>query len=335
MRALVYLYLFLVSLGLCLLLMPVVRRLAMRLNVIDHPEGRKAHDRPRPLLGGLAIYSAFTLTLFAQLIGFAAFNDAGWFSTRFAHLAAQADHLVEVLPRLLAIWAGATLMAALGFVDDRRGAGFSYKIKFAVQILAASLLVIAGVRTDLMHSTALNALVTVVWIVGITNAFNLLDNMDGLSAGIAVLAAALFFVITAAQDQFFSAIIFALFAGAVFGFLIHNFYPAKIFMGDTGSLFIGFMLSALAITSSYVVPESPSVLPVLSPLLILSLPVFDTLSVIAIRLKEGRPVFAGDRRHFSHRLVDLGMTQRGAVIFIYSVATCIGIAATFLPYLPV
>jgi UDP-GlcNAc:undecaprenyl-phosphate GlcNAc-1-phosphate transferase len=302
--------------------------------MIDRPQGRKAHDHPRPLLGGLAIYAAFTVTLLAQIIGFMICKESPWFSTRFPFLAEQSKHFLEVLPKLLAIWGGATMMMALGFVDDRRGVGFSYRIKFAVQIVAASVLVSAGVRTDFMQLTALNALVTIAWMVGMTNAFNLLDNMDGLSAGIAAIAAAIFFLITAAQMQVFSAMLFALFAGAVFGFLLHNFYPAKIFMGDAGSLFLGYILASLAITSSYVVPESVNLLPVLSPLLILSLPIFDTLSVMIIRRQEGRPLFIGDRRHFSHRLVELGMSQRGAVIFVYLVAISIGVAASLLPYLP-
>jgi len=336
MLALVYLYLFLLSFALSLLLVPLAKRLAFRLNMIDHPDpsGRKAHQQPRPLLGGLAIYFALTITLLAQIIGYAVFKTHPWFSARFPFLTEQAQHFLEILPRLLAIWGGATLMMLLGFVDDRRGAGFSYKIKFALQILAAAILVVAGIKTDFMAFDWLNALVTIAWVVGITNAFNLLDNMDGLSAGVAMIAALIFFVITAAQGQVFSAMIFALFIGAVAGFLIYNFNPAKIFMGDSGSLFIGYVLAALSITSSYVVPASVNLLPVASPLLILSLPIFDTLSVMFIRHKEKRPLFIGDRRHFSHRLVELGMSPRGAVIFIYLVALSVGVAASLLPYLP-
>ncbi len=336
MLALIYVYLFLLSLLLALIFVPLTRRLAFRLNMIDHPDpsGRKAHAQPRPLLGGLAIYFAFTLALLAQILGFHFFQNQAWFSSRWPFLTEQSRHFLEVVPKLLAIWGGATLMVILGFIDDRRGAGFSYKIKFAMQIAAACLLPLAGVRTDFMPSTVLNACITIIWIVGITNAFNLLDNMDGLSAGIAVIAAAIFFLITAAQAQVFSAMILALFAGAAAGFLIYNFHPAKIFMGDTGSLFLGYMLAALSITSSYVVPASANLLPVISPLLILSLPIFDTLSVMIIRRREGRPLFIGDRRHFSHRLIELGMSQRGAVIFIYLVALSLGVAASLLPYLP-
>jgi UDP-GlcNAc:undecaprenyl-phosphate GlcNAc-1-phosphate transferase len=302
--------------------------------MIDHPEGRKAHAQPRPLLGGLAIYFAFAFTLLLQILAYQFFQNQSWFSSRFPFLTEQSRHFLDVLPKLLAILGGGTLMVLLGFIDDRRGTGFSYKIKFAMQIVAAALLPLAGVRTDFMPSTFLNAIITIVWIVGITNAFNLLDNMDGLSAGIAMIAATIFFLITATQAQVFSAMIFAVFSGAVLGFLIYNFNPAKIFMGDTGSLFLGYMLAALSITSSYVVPASINLLPVITPLLILSLPIFDTLSVMIIRHREGRPLFLGDRRHFSHRLVELGMSQRGAVIFVYLVALSVGVAASLLPYLP-
>lgn len=334
MRILIYIYLFLFSLLLALLFVPLARKLAFRLNIIDLPQGRKAHAQPTPLLGGLAIYAAFLLTLVVQIIAYLWCKDLAWFAQIFPHLPNEAGRFLQTLPRLLAICAGGTLMVILGFIDDRSGLNFSYKFKFAIQILAALLLVMAGIRTDLMPSAFLNMAVTVFWVVGITNAFNLLDNMDGLSSGIAIIAAAMFLVITIVQDQFFSAMILCIFAGAVLGFLRYNFYPAKIFMGDTGSLFIGYMLAALSITSSYVVPQSASMIPALIPLLVLSLPIFDTLSVILIRLKERRPIFSGDRRHFSHRLVDLGMTPAGAVVFIYLVATTIGIAAALLPYLP-
>jgi len=336
MLALIYFYLFLLSFALALTFVPLARRLAFHLNMIDHPDpsGRKAHDEPRPLLGGLAMYFAFSLALLLQIIGYQLFQNQPWFASRLPFLTEQSRHFLEMLPKLLAIWGGGTLMVVLGFIDDRRGVGFSYKIKFVLQISAAAILVFAGIKTDFIPFNLLNIVVTIAWIVGITNAFNLLDNMDGLSAGIAMIAAAIFFVITAAQGQVFSAMIFAVFIGAILGFLIFNFNPAKVFMGDTGSLFLGYMLAALSITSSYVVPASVNLLPVISPLLILSLPIFDTLSVIIIRRKERRPLFIGDRRHFSHRLVELGMSQRGAVIFIYLVAISIGVAAALLPYLP-
>ncbi|NUO80532.1 undecaprenyl/decaprenyl-phosphate alpha-N-acetylglucosaminyl 1-phosphate transferase [candidate division KSB1 bacterium] len=334
MYRIVYPYLFLLALGLSLWFVPYARRLAIKLRVIDLPHERKVHEGIRPRLGGLAIYAAFMLALGLQLAGFFLWKNAAWFVERFPVLAAQAEMLVQALPRLGIILLGATIMLVLGFIDDRRGLGFSYKIKFAAQFLAAGVLLLGGISTTFMPVAWMNYLITIFWVVGITNAFNLLDNMDGLAAGVALIASFMFVIITVAQAQFFSAMILCLLAGAVAGFLYHNFYPAKIFMGDTGSHFIGYMLATLSITSSYVVPESVNLLPALMPLLILSLPIFDTLSVIVIRVKEHRPIFQGDRRHFSHRLVDLGMSQRGAVVFIYLVAGCIGLAAALLPYLP-
>jgi UDP-GlcNAc:undecaprenyl-phosphate GlcNAc-1-phosphate transferase len=334
MHHLVYPYLFLLAFVLSLLFVPYARRLALKLRVLDLPHERKVHEGIRPRLGGLAIYAAFMLVLGVQLLGFFWFNHAAWFRGHFPVLVEQTERLARALPTLGVILIGATLVTVLGFIDDRRGIGFSYKIKFAAQFFAAGILPLAGVHTTFLPAAWMNDLVTIFWVVGITNAFNLLDNMDGLAAGVALIACAMFLLITIVQAQFFSAMILCLYAGAVAGFLYHNFYPAKIFMGDTGSHFIGYMLATLSITSSYVAPESVNLLPAIMPLLILSIPIFDTLSVIVIRLKERRPIFQGDRRHFSHRLVDLGMSQRGAVIFIYLVASSIGLAAALLPYLP-
>lgn len=334
MYQLVYPYLFLLTFSLSLALVPWARRLAIQLRIIDIPHERKVHEGIRPRLGGVAIYSAFMLVLLSHLGAFSVFKESPWFARYFSMLSGQAGYLHAALPKLAAILTGVTVVSILGFIDDRRGMGFSYKIKFMLQFVAAGILLLAGVQTTFLPNPLLNGIVTILWGVGITNAFNLLDNMDGLSAGVASIAALMFLVITIAQGQFFSALILCVFLGAVLGFLYHNFYPAKIFMGDTGSHFVGYTLAALSLTSSYVVPQSETLLPVIMPLLILSLPIFDTASVVIIRLKERRPLFQGDRRHFSHRLVDLGMSQRGAVIFIYLVAASIGLGAALLPYLP-
>ena len=334
MHQLTYPYFFLLTFGLSLVLVPWARRLAIKLRVIDIPHQRKVHEGVRPRLGGVAMYAAFMLVLLSHLCCYLMLKDSPWLQEHFTGLAQQAKYLDGALPKLLALLAGATVVTVLGFVDDRRGMGFSYRIKFALQFLAAGILLLAGIRITFLPEVWLASLLTVFWLVGITNAFNLLDNMDGLSAGVAAIAAVMFLVITIVQGQFFSALMLCIFLGAVLGFLYHNFYPAKIFMGDTGSHFIGYLLAALSLTSSYVVPQSETLLPAIMPLLILSLPIFDTLSVIVIRMKEGRPLFQGDRRHFSHRLVDLGMSQRGAVTFIYLVAASIGLGAALLPYLP-
>ena len=188
-----------------------------------------------------------------------------------------------------------------------------------------------GVRTQFMPGQVLDYIVTAVWIVAIANAFNLLDNMDGLSSGVAAIVSGLLAVIVFRQGQLFTAFIFVALAGSLLGFLPYNWYPSKIFMGDAGSLFVGYMLGTLTIVSSYITRESPTSIPVIIPLLILSVPIYDTLSVVYIRWREHRPLFVGDKRHFSHRLVALGMRQTQAVFFIYVVTLTVGVAAILLP----
>jgi UDP-GlcNAc:undecaprenyl-phosphate GlcNAc-1-phosphate transferase len=204
-----------------------------------------------------------------------------------------------------------------------------------VQAIIALTVAVTGVRTHFMPTEWLNIAVTTFWIIGITNGFNLLDNLDGLTAGIAVISAVVLFGIASVQGQVFFAFVLIALAGASFGFLLHNFYPSKLFMGDSGSLFLGYMFGTLTVMGSYVVTSSASLMPVVMPLLILSIPLYDTFSVMFIRYREGRPLFIGDKCHFSHRLLDLGMSHRGTVIFIYLVNLCIGLAATLLPYVSV
>jgi UDP-GlcNAc:undecaprenyl-phosphate/decaprenyl-phosphate GlcNAc-1-phosphate transferase len=328
----IYVYLFILTFILSLILVPVAGRSAIRFGIVDKPHERKIHRKEKPLLGGFAIYFAFIISLGIQLGGFFILKNFAFFIDSFPLLVRQTEMLTDRLPQMLSILAGATIMLLLGFIDDRRGINFSFKIKFTVQFLTAAGLVFMGIRTEFMPTDFLNGLVTVFWIVGITNAFNLLDNMDGLAGGVAIIAATFFAILTAAQGQIFSAMIFSVFAGASAGFLRYNFPPAKIFMGDAGSLLIGFILASLAVTTSYVVPQSPSLLPVVVPVIILSMPIFDTTSVIIIRLREGRPVFTGDRRHFSHRLVESGLTQHQAVLFIYFISFIAGIAAILIPF---
>jgi UDP-GlcNAc:undecaprenyl-phosphate GlcNAc-1-phosphate transferase len=335
-RTLTYFYLFASALTLCLVFVPWVERLARRYNVVDLPAGRKSHEQPRPLLGGLAIFAAFMIVVAGNLVGLLALRGQAWMVETLPLLVRQVPRLAPAAPKLVGILLGGSIVLLVGCWDDvRKNSHFSLPVKLTGQILAAALAVSLGVHTTFLPGDLLDYAVSLLWIVGITNAFNFLDNMDGLSAGVAAIAATLFWFLTARQGQFFSAMIFAAFTGSVLGFLPYNFHPARLFMGDAGSLFIGFTLASLAITSSYVLPQSAGYLPVLMPVLVLSLPLFDTLSVLLIRLRERRPLYIGDRRHFSHRLVDLGMTQRQAVLFIYLIALDVGLAATLLPYVPV
>jgi UDP-GlcNAc:undecaprenyl-phosphate GlcNAc-1-phosphate transferase len=336
MQKFVYTYLFFSAFVFSLLLVQFAKKIAIRYRVLDRPDARKTHRSARPLLGGLGIFGAMLLVIAINVCALVFFQKNAFLQNHFGQLIEQIDYLADAAPKLLAILTGATLMVAVGVIDDVKGEKFRYQYKLLAQFLAAGIVAMSGVHTSFLPFVWLNQLFSIFWIVGITNAFNLLDNMDGLSGGVAAIAAGIFFYICVDQAQFFNAVLLMTLVGSVLGFLRYNFFPAKIFMGDAGSLFLGFMLGSITLTMSYVATEVSSRMPVtiIVPLLILSLPIFDTLSVIVIRWREKRPIFKGDQRHFSHRLVDLGMSQRGAVIFIYLVALSIGVGASFLPYLP-
>ena len=318
---------------LSLFLVPLMIRLAHHYDILDHPGHHKTHVDVHPLLGGAAIYLTFMSCMLAGVVimwlaASGEFNIWPMFRARFAH---QYPVFLQALPRLLGFLVGGTCIFLLGLLDDIRGVGFSYKWKFAVQLIAAVILVSSGTRLEFLPHPLLNMLVTMLWIVGITNSFNLLDNMDGLSSGVAVIVALILATLTIMQGQYFSALVLLALAGSILGFLIYNFNPSKIFMGDAGSLFIGYTLAALTVSSSYITRQSASQLPVVIPVLVLGVPLFDTFSVMIIRWREHRPLFVGDNSHFSHRLIKLGMTVRQTVLFIYLVTFCIGISAILIP----
>ena len=314
-------------------LVSILRRVALARGIYDLPGERKIHREPVPLLGGVAIWGSFVTTVALGLLGLSLLGRIPGVTDLFPSYPDWVGRLPGVKPKLLALLGGATLMALLGFLDDVRKGWLDYRAKFPVQFAVAILAVLAGIRTQFLPGQALDFVFSVLWIVGISNAFNLLDNMDGLTAGVAVISGLAFLVVTASLSQDYMAFLLAGLVGASLGFLRYNFYPAKIFMGDTGSLTLGFLFGATTILASYIGPNSPTVAPVVVPLLVLSVPIFDTLSVMAIRWREGRPLFVGDQSHFSHRLVALGMTERQAVSFIYLVNVGVASGAVLLPYL--
>jgi UDP-GlcNAc:undecaprenyl-phosphate GlcNAc-1-phosphate transferase len=236
--------------------------------------------------------------------------------------------LWEKLPIAAALLGGGLVVAAVGLIDDLRELGPWSKL--AVQTAVAIFLVLCGIRIGIFGDhVVLASVVTVLWIVAITNAFNLLDNMDGLSGGVAFITSLIFFVVAVQARQFFVAAFLLTVIGATGGFLVFNFPPASIFMGDTGSLFIGYLLAVSAVIFSAYKPSYP-LFSVTVPALVFAVPLFDTISVIVVRLLKGRPPFAGDKSHFSHRLVAIGMTPRGALLTNYLMTFCTGIAATLL-----
>jgi len=328
MWKIIYVYIFVFSFCFAYILIRFLRKAALRFNLVDKPdEKRKIHKRAMPLLGGIGMYLAFSLSIIAHVIFVISREDTHLFPVMITE---HISGIKSVIPQITAIIATTFLMVIVGVIDDFRK--ITPKLKLFFQIVLALTVFASGIRINLfLDNTFISAILTIGWIVGITNAFNLMDNMDGLSSGTAFISTLIFFLISSLSNQFFVATILASFAGVLLGFLIMNFPPAKIFMGDAGSLFIGYTLSILTIINTYYTPEStPTAAAVIMPLLILSVPVFDTFSVMYIRLKNKVSIFTADRNHLSHRLINMGMSTKQTVLFIYLVNLCIGLGALLL-----
>ncbi|MDR3633790.1 MAG: MraY family glycosyltransferase [Isosphaeraceae bacterium] len=314
---------FAMSAGLCAL----VRLWAPRLGLLDRPGGHKGHATPTPLGGGVAIW----LTVVGVIgFGLLAMTLAG--TNLPAPIARNAGGIRERSWELGLILALATGIMTMGLLDDRRA--LSWQLRLSIQFGVAIVLAASGIRVTLfppLNHPLIGGALTVVWVVGLTNAFNLLDNMDGLAAGVGLIAAALFAGAQVAVGSLFAPAVLLVLVGALAGFLVHNRNPARLFMGDAGSNFLGFLLGALTVAGTYYrYGEHYSKASVLAPLLVMAVPLYDTLSVIVIRRREGRSVFQGDRRHFSHRLVERGLTPRQAVRTIDLVTLASGLGALLL-----
>ncbi|MGB9633610.1 MAG: MraY family glycosyltransferase [Chloroflexaceae bacterium] len=294
----------LVALTFSMVATPLMRRVALRAGVVSVPRTRDLHIAPVPLLGGAAIYGAFVVALLL-------------FGDRF------------YVRELIGILLGATLISLFGFADDRWELGSLAKL--GGQVLAGAVLVLGGTQVQLFPQPWLNWALTIVWVVGITNALNFLDNMDGLSGGVATIAAA-FFLLLAAMNTPRQVLVGAMAAaliGACVGFLRYNLNPATIFMGDTGSLFLGFVLAAVGIKLRF--PDNVHFVTWMIPVMVLGLPIFDTTLVVISRLRRGlNPLTTPGKDHVSHRLVKMGFTQREAVLILYLVCAALGIVAMFL-----
>ena len=282
---------------------PLIGRVAFRTGFVDAPKPHKMHVRPMPLLGGLAIYIALCAALF------------------------QVDFSTEVIP-MAAVAVGGTLLMLVGLWDDRRG--IAPRAKLLAQIAAAVLVAAAGVQVQITPWPAANFLLTLFWFVGITNAINLMDNMDGLAAGTSAVSALFFTILAASAQQGLVASLAAAVTGASLGFLYYNISPAMIFMGDTGSLLLGFLLAVIG------VKFSPSNLPLGStwmvPIVVLGLPIFDTTLVTFSRILKRRPVSQGGTDHTSHRLARLGLGINRAVFSMYLAAGLLGILAVLMTH---
>lgn len=317
-----------VSFALALLLVPLAERFGRRYGFVDKVDPRKIHTEPKVRCGGLGIFLAFMLGLAACLAA------AAWAASSRpeflpARLAPYLGNIPLVAPKLLAILSGATLLFITGLLDDR----FNLRPvpKLILQIVSAMPLIAAGITIRFFIPGELaGALLTIAWVVLLTNSFNFIDNMDGLSAGVAAVCTFNFYLISRAGGEFFMMGLLALLFGATLGFLRYNFAPARLFMGDSGSLFLGFMLAALSTMVTYYESGVPTQLPVVAPLVVLGVPIFDTASVMLIRWRAGKPLMQGDQNHFSHRMVALGFSRRDAVLFLYLVTFTVGLTAVNL-----
>jgi len=327
----------------------LARRWAPRWGLVDHPGERKQHAASTPLGGGIAIALGVVLPLAAGQLALAFADpiaaDGGSLGRLASSLGAEfvIPHLAglaEQLPRLWLLLAAAAAILALGLADDARGV--DWRARLIVQIAVAAVVVWGlGWRVTLfLEAPLLAGLLSVLWIVALVNAFNMLDNMDGLSAGVAAIAAAVLAATllsrpnpespASAEPQLFVAGFLLLLFGALAGFLWHNRTPARLFMGDAGSYFVGFSLAVATMQATYTGVAGPARHAVLAPLLVMALPLYDMASVILIRLRRGMSPFAADRNHFSHRLVELGMTPRLAVRVIYLATLTCGLGAMLL-----
>lgn len=329
MWLLTYTCVFVVSTLVSTVLTLVARAVSVKLRIYDHPGERKLQDKPMPMLGGAAMLATYILVTGVSLLVLHVFDGSpvahAWAREQIVAFLGSA-----VYAKLLGLLAGAVIIFVVGLVDDVRHLGPA--LKLLGQVVAGLVLVLSGIRLELFIPSAIvGGVLTVFWIVLMTNSMNLLDNMDGLAAGITGIAALMFFLAVAPLGQTFTSVMFLMVAGTMAGFLFHNFNPATIFMGDAGSMLCGYMLASLAVVGTfYDAGSSPTRVAVVVPLLALGVPLFDTLSVIWIRMRSGESIVRGDKRHFSHRLVAFGMTQRQAVVFIYLVSVVVGLGATRL-----
>lgn len=285
---------------------PFVKKLAKKIGAIDIPKDkRRMHTDSVPLIGGLAIFLGFLV------------------STVF---------FAEIDIKIIAILSGALIMVVLGVFDDKYALGAKFKLM--IQIIAAAIPVIAGVRIERIILPFLKSggiefgwlayPITILWIVALTNAVNLIDGLDGLAAGVSAIASFSMFLIALMQGNYVIAVMSAALVGACCGFLPYNFSPASIFMGDTGSTFLGFVMASLSVLGLF---KIHAIISFAVPFIAFGIPIFDTSFAIFRRIKEHRPIMSPDRGHLHHRLVDMGFSHKQAVLIIYAICIVLGAVA--------
>lgn len=318
----------------------LMRRWAPRLGLLDEPAERKVHQKTTPLGGGVGIWLGVMLPMAAaQLAVWLLARDPDWQARIPAEIGVDFKAVLQRSGQMWAVLAGGTILAVMGLLDDRKP--LPWKPRLAVQFCVAIAVVAGGVRGTLFVDVPwLGAAASVLWILVLINAFNFLDNMDGLSSGVGLIAAVTFAAVllgASGEPRWLVGGVLLVLAGALAGFLVfHNWPPARIFMGDAGSMFLGWMLACLALMGTFYDrnfgsgEDSMKTFVILAPLCVLAVPLYDFCSVVLIRLSEGRSPFQPDKKHFSHRLVEVGMQPRNAVLTIYLATATTGIGALLL-----
>lgn len=305
---------FMIALGMALIITPGVIAFARRTGALDKPDARKVHARPIPRIGGIGIYAAFMVSILVQLL--------------------FVDLTPEYMMSLIGLMVGGTIVVAIGIIDDY--CDLPAKVKLLGQIIAAAVLVVAfDVRIDFITDPLGDFIylewfaipATIFWVVGLTNTVNLIDGLDGLAAGVSSIAAITIFLVAMEEGIPFVAMLTAALAGAAVGFLYYNFNPARIFMGDTGSMFLGFMLAGISVVGAV---KSAATIALIVPILALGLPILDTTFAIVRRARNHRPIFKPDKGHLHHRLLAHGFTQKQAVLLMYVVSGLFGLCALAL-----
>ncbi|MCP4534750.1 MAG: undecaprenyl/decaprenyl-phosphate alpha-N-acetylglucosaminyl 1-phosphate transferase [Delftia sp.] len=320
-----------VAMAISFLAVRVTTTMAHKFGMIDRPVLHKAHARPTPLLGGCAIFAGILLpTMLAMSLAsvWAHGRTPSWVPIE---LAVHIEGAAARVPQALGILACAFVLHVIGIVDDRKNLGPWLKLIAQLAVCSVAT-VFLDVRVLTVAGEATSCVVTVLWLVTITNAFNFLDNMDGLSAGVAAICAAALLASAASMGQLFVMGWLCVILGSLVGFLPHNYPPARVFMGDAGSLVVGFLLGVVSCLTTYVQPGGQYCLHgVFVPLVVMAVPLYDMVSVVSLRLRDHKSPMVGDRRHFSHRLVRRGMSVRKAVLTIYLCTGATAVAASLLP----
>ena len=283
-----------------LLFIPLAMKAALKTGIVDKPNTHlKKHKAPVPYLGGVAIYLAFAIPVIAAKI-----------------------IMHQELYGVIGILAGATIMMIMGLIDDIKN--LKPVTKLAVQLIVALIILKVNMHIKFMDNNLLNMFITVLWVVGVTNAVNLIDIMDGLAGGVTAVASLAFFAVAFLSGRVNDMVPAIALFGALAAFLVYNRPPAKIYMGDSGSLFLGFMMAALALNESY---SRNNYIAVLSPIVILGVPIFETFMLIVIRLSKGILPIYGTNDHLAQRLVMIGLTKPQAVLFLVTLTFILSVMA--------